>query len=309
MTLQTIRQASVALILAALLAGCASHQHGSARAIDWPAYSVEVLEDVRFVPDDWPQSLTADVYRPDQAGTFPALLLVHGGGWESRSRDDMRLIARRLARRGFVAVNIDYRFAPDFQFPAQLHDVQTAIRWMRNEAESLQIDPNRIGALGFSSGAHLVSLASLVAGSGNAIDQPHGGRESCLDAVVAGGLPADFHSYDEGKLLIQFLGGDRSEVPEAYELASPLRQVRAGAPPHFLFHGTADRLVPIDHAEDFAEALKAEGVPVELYRMRARGHVGSFLTSAVAIRRGSEFLHDKLADGGCWQQAADRSAR
>ena len=299
----------VCLVLAGLLIGCASHQNGSARSVDWPGFTVEILEDIRFVPDNWPQALEADVYRPDRAGTFPGVLLVHGGGWESRSRDDMRLIARRLALRGFVAVNIDYRFAPEFQFPAQVHDVQMAIRWMRDEAETLHIDPDRIGAVGFSSGAHLVSLVSLVAGSDSAIDQPYGGLETCFDAVVAGGLPADFHSYDEGKLLIQFLGGDRTEVPEAYALASPLKQVSGQAPPHFLFHGTADRLVPIAHAEDFSAALGQEGVHVELYRMRLRGHVSAFLTSGGAIRRGSEFLYEKLAEGGCRQPLAASSTR
>ncbi|MGY6587154.1 MAG: alpha/beta hydrolase fold domain-containing protein [Wenzhouxiangella sp.] len=299
--LTSVRCVACVLIIVAL-AGCASHQNGAARSIDWPGFGLEVIEDVRFVPEDWSQALKADVHRPDQPGVFPGVLLVHGGGWESRSREDMRLIANRLARRGFVAVNIDYRFAPEFQFPAQLHDVQMAIRWMRDEAAGLNIDPERLGALGFSSGAHLVSLAALVAGSENAVDQPYGGLETCLDAVVAGGLPADFHSYDEGKLLIQFLGGDRNEVPEAYELASPLRQVHGNAPPHFLFHGTADRLVPITHAEDFMAALEQDGVHVELYRMRARGHVGSFLTSAVAINRGSEFLAEKLAVGGCRQR-------
>ena len=133
----------LAVLLACLvLAGCARHLNDPGRDVVLPQKGHVVLADQRFSPPDWPQALYADVYIPDgNRAAWPAVLVVHGGGWERRSREDMTRIARRLADRGFVAVNIDYRFAPEYRFPAQLHDVQVALGWMRDEAERLRIDP------------------------------------------------------------------------------------------------------------------------------------------------------------------------
>lgn len=167
---------SLSLLACLVLTGCARHLNDPGRDISVPDKGHVVLADQRFSPSDWPQALYADVYIPDGnsadggSAAWPAVLVVHGGGWERRSREDMTRISRRLADRGFVAVNIDYRFAPEYRFPAQLHDVQIAHRWMRDEASRLRIDPDRIAGLGFSSGAHLVALAGLVAGTDSSLN-------------------------------------------------------------------------------------------------------------------------------------------
>src|SRR5262245_50073490 len=93
-------------------------------------YTVE--RDVVYTPAGWPEALRADLYQPQAAnGTRPAVLLVHGGGWRSRNRNDMNGIAKRLAARGFVVMNVSYRLAPAHRFPAQVHDLQVALRWLR----------------------------------------------------------------------------------------------------------------------------------------------------------------------------------
>lgn len=68
--------------------------------------------DVVYTPSDWPEQLTGTVYRPAGAGPYPGVLVVHGGGWEQGKSSDMTFMAERLARRGYVAFNIAYRFAP-----------------------------------------------------------------------------------------------------------------------------------------------------------------------------------------------------
>jgi len=147
---------TMVLLAGLVLVGCARHLNDPGRDISLPQKGHVVLADQLFSPPDWPQALYADVYIPDgdsangSPAAWPAVLVVHGGGWERRSRADMTSIARRLADRGFVAVNIDYRFAPEYRFPAQLHDVQIAHRWMREETSRLRIDPDRIARLGFS---------------------------------------------------------------------------------------------------------------------------------------------------------------
>lgn len=273
-----------------VLTGCVHHQGQGTAEVDLPRHPVGEVVTLRYSPPDWPEALYADIHRPDAPGPHPAVLVVHGGGWQGRSRDDMTGIARRLASRGFVAVNVDHRFAPEYRFPAQLHDLQVAMHWLHDHAGELELDPEAIGALGFSSGGHLVSLLAVVAGQGGELDRLHGGARTRPMAVVAGGAPTDLRKYPGGELVPQFLGGTQQQVPERFVEASPVTHVHEKAPPFFLFYGGLDGLVPPDHARDFSVALEQQGVATERYRMRLRGHVSAFLTSRRAIEYGARFL-------------------
>ena len=280
------------LVACLVLTGCARHYNDPGRDSVLPDNGFRELREQRFSPPNWPQALYADVYIPDgERAAWPGVLVVHGGGWEGRGRDDMTGISRRLADRGFVAVNIDYRFAPDFRFPAQVHDLQVALAWMRDEAERLRIDPDRIAGLGYSSGAHLVALAGLVAGTGSSLNEEYGPEGRGFFGVVAGGIPSDFSLFNDGRLIRQLIGAPRAEAPEAYRAASPIEHAHADAPPFFLFHGALDQLVPFEHAEVLHEALLAHGVHAELYRMRLRGHLGAFVFRGGAVRQAASFLH------------------
>ncbi|GHE22708.1 hypothetical protein GCM10017767_32290 [Halomonas urumqiensis] len=250
-----------------------------------------------YTPPDWPEPLTARVNLPSSRDTAarPAALLVHGGGWRNRTPSDMDEIAEQLAARGYVTVNIEHRFAPEYRFPAQLHDLQQAMHWLHDNAEAWRVDTDRIVGVGYSSGGHLVSLLAL-GGAGGPLADPHGGEHAQLAAVLAGGTPTDLFKFDDGRLVVEFLGGTRAEVPDQYRLASPARQLSQQAPPFFLFHGTWDQLVPVDHATDFHEALVANGVEAELYLQRWRGHFLSFLTRGGAIDAGLDFLDRQIGN-------------
>ncbi|MEX0603331.1 MAG: alpha/beta hydrolase [Marinobacter sp.] len=284
------RQLISTVWLGLLLAGCANHINAPEQAIDLEHTDYSVRKDIVFSPADWPQTLKADLYLPDGEQTRPAVLMVHGGGWERRSRQDMNWIAEHLTAHGIAVMNIDYRFAPEFQFPAQLHDLQIAMHWLRGHAAELKIDPDRVGGFGFSSGAHLVSLLATLAGEGGELNEPHGGPETRLEAIVAGGLPSDLRTFGSGKLLRQFLGGTRADMPDVYRAASPVTHVTEQTPPFFLFHGGMDTLVPTEQATDFRALLEANGVENELYILRFRGHITSFLTSGDAVDEATVFL-------------------
>lgn len=276
-----------------LLAGCATHHNGSATADTPDEGSFHLERDLRFSPDGWPEALFADLYLPDRQiseAPHPVVLMVHGGGWQRRSREDMAWIAEDLASHGFAVLNIDYRFAPEHTFPAQLHDLQLARQWLNRHAGEYHLDPNQISGFGFSSGAHLIALMALVASSDSDLNQPHGGPETRLTAVVTGGLPSDLIAFGSGKLIRQFLGAEQQDMPETYRKASPISHVTADAPPFFLFHGAIDMLVPFSQAERFREALKNHQVYSELYEMHLRGHVTSFLTAGDAVDEAIGFL-------------------
>lgn len=245
----------------------------------------QLHRDVVFTPAGWPQALQADVYVPDGKGPFPAVLVIHGGGWESGDRRQVAGIAQRLARRGYVAVNTSYRLAPGAIFPAQLQDLQQAVLWTRAHAAEYRVDPARIGAFGYSAGAHLAALLGGVGERG-----PLGQPGTAVQAVVAGGTPTDLTKWPAGKLVPQLIGGDRAHKLAEYQAASPVNYVKAGDPPVFLYHGGADHLVPIDHAGDYKKRLDAAGVTNELFVLRGRGHILAFLTDGPAVEAALEFL-------------------
>lgn len=290
------RDAACVLAGALLLGACATHSNRpAAQAAPVVEHDFKRFKAVRYSPEGWPAVLHANIYQPSGEGPFPAVLLAHGGGWTRGEPEDMTAIAEELAGAGFVVMNAAYRFAPEYAFPAQLHDLQQAVRWLRNNAGRFSVDPERVAGFGYSAGAHLVALLGL-AGANEALDTPFGGAQTRLQAVVAGGTPSDLRKFEGGVLVPQLLGGEKDEVPGSYRVASPVAHVTAEAPPFFLYHGGSDLLVPVDHAEDFAGALEQAGVHVEFYRMRLRGHVTAFLTDGAAVERAIVFLHQRMGD-------------
>jgi acetyl esterase/lipase len=255
-----------------LLISCSTHLGDPGDTVELPESDFRVLDPLRFTPQGWPETLYATVFQPGSHGPHAAVLLSHG----------------------FVVINVEHRFAPEYRFPAQLHDMQQAMNWIHDNAERLAIDPDRIGALGFSAGAHLLSLMALVAGQGGELDEPYGGVRTRPAAVVAGGTPTDLRKWQRGLLVESFIGGTQAQMPDAYALASPVVHIHPDAPPFFLFHGTWDTLVPDHHATDFYEALQASGITAQLYRQHLRGHVTSFIFRGDAIREGTRFLHQHL---------------
>lgn len=281
---------TIMLLMLSSLWGCATHSGAPDSLPDNPRTDFRMLTDIAYTPEEWPQTLYADLYLPDTNGKRATVLLVHGGGWERRSRKDMAWIARELASRGFAVMNVDYRFAPEYTFPAQLHDVQMAMRWLHTHGSEYRLDRSAISAFGFSSGAHLVALMALVASSDSPLNAPYGGNQTCPTAVVAGGIPSDLEAFESGRLIRQFLGGEQQEIPDIYRQASPVTHVTPSAPPFFLFHGGMDMLVPFAQAQRLQQALSASGVDNELYRMHLRGHLTSFLTAGSAVDKAADFL-------------------
>src|SRR5262245_893132 len=99
--------------------------------------------------------LHADIARPRDVGPHPAVVCLHGGGWVRGDRRQLTTTLEALARQGYVAMAPDYRLAPKHRFPAQFEDCQAAVRWLRAQAKSYDVDPERIGVMGLAAGGHL----------------------------------------------------------------------------------------------------------------------------------------------------------
>ncbi len=117
-------------------------------------------------------ALLGDLYLPQGVGPFPALVAVHGGGWQQGVRSAFQYWGPYLAARGYALLAISYRLAKKGTktFPQAVHDVVAAVRFLRANAAEFRVDPARIGLFGASAGAHLASLAALGANAGAFMD-------------------------------------------------------------------------------------------------------------------------------------------
>jgi len=158
---------------------------------------------------------------------WPAVLLIHGGGWREGSWRDFEGFGPQLSRKGLMVAAMDHRLAPEHPWPAQLDDVLAAIAFLRSQLT----DPTRIALWGHSSGGHLAMMAALT--------QPEWVR-----CVVALGAPADLSSLHPDEVTDVF--GDTPLTQ-----ASPAEVSRPGSPPMLLVHGAHDPVVPVEQARAY----------------------------------------------------------
>lgn len=241
--------------------------------------------------------LKADVYVPKKSGLKRAVIVVHGGGWSKRSREDMNDISKKLAENNFVVMNISYRLAPANVFPACIVDYLRAVQWLKANAKKYEVDAQRIGALGYSAGAHIVSLGALLQES-SAQDQKIFGKENLkntkIKAVVAGGTPSDLRKFTDSNLVVQFLGKKYDGNQDLYASASPVVYAHSKAPSFFLYHGQNDWIVDRNQMDFLETALKSKGVSVETHEVPIIGHVATFLWSGESVDRAISYLNKKL---------------
>ena len=224
------------------------------------------------------EPLLLDVFRPPARVTArPAVVLVHGGGMWTGSRADMADPARQLAQAGYIAFAVDYRLVDiasgRHPWPAQLDDVQHAVRWVRANAARYGVDPERVGAYGWSAGGQLAALL----GTRDTRDaaSPQAAYPSRVACVVDLAGDVDLAAYTSPPALdevVALLGGTPAQVPERYRDTSPLSWIDARTAPFLVFHGALDDVVPVAQSRRLVSALRATGVEVEYVELPDAGH-------------------------------------
>ncbi|HRK20563.1 MAG TPA: alpha/beta hydrolase [Fimbriimonadaceae bacterium] len=208
--------------------------------------------------------LMMDVYHPNPApsGKAAAVVVIHGGAWMGGKRQDMAELCEAIAKKGMLAATVQYRLAPKFKWPAMWDDTQTAVRYLRANANKYGIDPNRIGATGASAGGHL----SLMLGSTDTRDpnaEHFKGFSSRVKAVLNLFGPTDMaNDYPPQMdfLFMQVLGKPKAQAAAEIKEASPVTHMKKGAAAVFTIHGSTDPLVPVNQVKRLDDALKAAGV-------------------------------------------------
>jgi acetyl esterase/lipase len=224
---------------------------------------VEITDDVVFGTGGG-RELRCDVFQPPVDGrSRPGLLLIHGGAWQNGDRKQLRGYGIQMARFGFVCVCSEYRLSGESLWPAQIHDVKAAVRWMRGNAESLGFDADRLTVSGNSAGAHLALMIGGTPGVG-AFEGDGGnpGIDTSCAAVVSIYPPTQLRSTLEGPVERLFGGRATRELEDA---ASPINYARHDFPPTLLIHGNADTTVPVSASLSMYRALSDAGAPAELH--------------------------------------------
>jgi acetyl esterase/lipase len=278
------------------------------------AGGVRVYRDVVFANEIGYRPLRMDILVPVLASTardepVPVTLWLHGGGFlmGSRRRGDLSgppwdaLLARGIA----VAV-VEYRFAFEAPFPACVHDVKAAVRWLRKYGADLGLRPDAIASWGESAGGYL-SLFLALDGQEQAVEGTVGvtGTSSAVAAAVSWYGPTDFLRMDaqaEGQESVHphdapgspeslLIGGALPEHPDAANAASPLSYVNsAGVAPVLLLHGSLDPYVPHRQSVEFARALETRGADVTLNIVAGAGHMFAGVDHAPLIEQSVGFL-------------------
>ncbi|HVT67430.1 MAG TPA: alpha/beta hydrolase [Trebonia sp.] len=271
-------------------------------------------EDVVYA-DHGGRALHLDVYKPSaDVSRRTAVLVLHGGGWRAGDRKAVKPRCEALARHGFTALAVEYRFVDEAPWPHQIADVRAAVGWTHSHAADLGIDPDKIVLQGHSAGAHL-SLLTAGTWRSNELGAAAGDPESCVGSVAAVvayyppvRLAADrpMPSLD-GPLNLAALRAvkvDDGSVPAAMLLgteisegaataASPITYAREGFPPVIVFQGTEDTLVGSSGAFEFMRAMHAAQVPCEVHYFAGANHefdMTPFYTQA-CIATVDAFLH------------------
>jgi acetyl esterase/lipase len=246
------------------------------------------------------QALLADLYIPASApGPLPVIVWLHGGGWRFGDRRVGPDLLRFFASSGFAMASLDYRLTTEAIFPAQIEDVKAGIRWLRAVAPEYNLDSNRIGLWGASSGGHLAALAAT-SGPGvfETAADPYARYSSAVHAVAVGYPPTDFlqidahrdptgrpsddpesielpahaRSADAKSFESRLVGAPIETCPEKVRAANPMTYVKPGLPPFLIVHGLSDTTVPVHQSLLLYEALAAAGNEVTLGLIEGLGH-------------------------------------
>lgn len=215
-----------------------------------------------------------DVLRTRAEGDpMPALIYIHGGGWNSGSKEKAMLHTTPFLARGWIVVNVEYRLAQTAEAPAAIEDCICAVKFIAENAKKYRIDTNRLVVMGHSAGGHLALMTAFAPDLGRACP----GEMPAIRAVVNWFGISDVADLLEGKNKQQYAldwAGNGPRRAERARISSPLTHVSPRVPPVISIHGELDKGVPYSQSERLHAALRRAGVDSVLRTIPGAGHGG-----------------------------------
>ncbi len=219
------------------------------------------------------EKLKLDIYQPNSTvGAFPALVVIHGGGWVSGDKSEVAEFNQYMAARGWAVFSINYRLAPQSPFPASNEDIGCALAFIAQNSEKYKVDITRLALLGRSAGG---TLALTAAYNPNGVSECENKPE--IRAVVAYYPPlnlAEWHKMggESANYLESFLGGTPQQRPEEYQAASPLTYAEKKGPPVLLVQSGLDQFGLNKQSAEMAQKLRTARNKVVLLDLPWAGH-------------------------------------
>ena len=217
------------------------------------------------------RELHLDAYYKKGKKPQPAVILIHGGGWKSGNKSQMKIFAQEIASKGYSCFTIEYRLSPEAQYPAAIFDVKNAIKYIKANAQKFNVNPDKVAVLGCSSGGQ---MAALIGTTNNNLEfeSTSGINENAsVQAIIdIDGILAFKHpESEEGKVASLWLGGSYEEKPEFWKQASALNHVSASTPPILFinsdmprFHaGRTDMISKLNYYHIYCEVKNISNSP------------------------------------------------
>lgn len=278
---------------------------------------------IHFVPDvvysqvptfELPNKLLQmDLLIPATGRKMAAVIFVTGGGFISSNKARMPQLRMHLAENAFVVASINYRTAPNSNFPAPVEDVKSAIRFLKANAQKFAIDAEKVFVIGDSAGGYITAFAAVTNGDkifnvGENLEQSSK-ITAAVDlygisdpARIAENFPANVQAaYNKsGSMASLFIngvagltgrGGGISETPEAAARANPINYITKNSAPMLLMHGTADNIVSPAQTDLLFQALKNAGVDAERYLIPNANHSDDYWQQDEVFAVITEFLN------------------
>jgi acetyl esterase/lipase len=245
------------------------------------------------------KSLALDLYLPAGVAAPPLLVWVHGGAWTTGSKASVPPV---FVANGFAVASVEFRQSTEARFPAQVHDIKAAIRYLRANAPTYGYRADKIAIAGDSSGGHLAAVVGVTNGhrelEGTVGDNPN--RSSSVQAIVSYYGASDLRTIltqstpfglnMRRPALERLLGGLPDQAPELAALASPVSHVDSQDPPLMLLHGDQDPQMPINQSHELQGAYEKLGLDVTFIVVHGAGHGGAVFYSPPYLKPVLDFL-------------------
>ena len=205
--------------------------------------------------------------------SYPMVVFVHGGSWESGSKEQYAFVGQSLAQAGYVTAVINYRKAPEHVYPDYVKDAAQAIAWSINNAVSLHADPARLAVMGHSAGA----FNAVAAVANEDFLAPYGVKPTDIATVVGIAGP---YSYDFRK----FSSASAFGANATPDQVMPDRQIKGAQPPYLLLTAEKDQMVHATNTTKMTQALQAAGVSVKTSEIKGASHATSIGAMAPPLR-------------------------
>jgi acetyl esterase/lipase len=240
------------------------------------------------------KDLLLDIYMPPGVERPPLVVWIHGGAWRNGTKAQVPAI---FVENGFATASLDFRQSTEARFPAAVHDIKAAIRFLRANADRYGYAVDRVAVAGSSSGAHYAALVGVTAGEralegdiGDHLDQSS--RVEAIVTILEQSTPFGLGVREPALELL--LGSLPDADQELAELASPVFHVDSGDPPLLLLHGDQDPQMPINQAHELEGAYGKLGLDVTFHVVHGAAHGGSAFYESHARDEALAFLRRTL---------------